>query len=640
MKNNPRSIRPEYILSVGVIFILLAILIGVFAWGAILFLQDQDALITKPQNTETQPAMLLPTITNSPQTLVVESTVGNASPLPTPAILDTPTFAPLHTATQTPQIAVIPSQVNVDDLLAKMSLEQKIGQMIMTGVSGQAMSPETSALIRDYRLGAVVFFRENVRDPEQTLRFTQALQQAAITSNSGIPLLIAIDHEGGDIFRFQQGLTHFPNPMALGATHSPELSRSVAAASAQELKAVGVNVSLAPVLDVNDQPLNPVIGLRAFAGYPDLAAEIGAAYIQGLQSNGVIAAAKHFPGHGSTTVDSHVALPFVDKSEAELDQNELVPFRAAVESDVAIMMVGHIALPQVDPSRAPASLSPAILQGLLRQKLGYQGVAMTDSMSMGAVAGDYTISQAAVLAVQAGCDLLAYTSPEAAITARNILLSAARNGSIPLQRIDEAVRRVLLLKQRFGLFSGPPPGGAIDREAHQALAVSVAQQAITTIGAAEYPLISTDRVVLVTPDTLPVGSVSGDGFSLLGELLRQRGVQVDEFIYSVRDAGQIQTMQTQARAALANYPLGIVVTWDARIYQGQWGNPAQVNLVDALTNSGSPVILVAGNSPYDLTLARGVGVAMYGGLSYQVEALVNALLSDTSPAGSLPVLMR
>ncbi len=636
---NPRPVRPEYILIMGIIFILLAVLVGVTAWGAILLLQNQAPEITRLENTEVYSTPIFSTMTVAPPTSVVEVPVENTPQLPTPTMIETPTF-PALTATQAAQTMVLPSQVDVESLLAEMSLEQKIGQMIMTGVPGQTMTGEIATLIRDYQFGAVVFFGENTRDAEQTLRFTQALQQTAITSNSGIPLLIAVDHEGGEIFRFQQGLTHFPNPMALGAAHSLELTRNVAAANALELKAVGVNVSLAPVLDVNDQPLNPVIGLRAFAGYPDLAAETGAAYIQGLQSNGVIATAKHFPGHGSTTVDSHVALPFVDKTEAELEKNELVPFRAAVNTDVAIIMVGHIALPRIDPSRTPASLSPTIIQGLLRQKLGFQGVAMTDSMSMGAVAGDYTVSQAAVLAVQAGCDLLAYTSPEAAITARNILLVAARNGSISLQRVDEAARRVLLLKKRFGLFSNSPQGGVIDREAHQILAVSVAQQAITAVGASQYPLLSTDRVVLVTPDTLPVGSVTGDGLSLLGELLSQRGVQVDEFIYSVRDAGQIQTMQSQARTALANYPLGIVVTWDARIYQGLWGNPAQVNLVNALSTAGVPLILVAGNSPYDLTLARGAGLAIYGGLNYQVEALVNALLTDTAPSGSLPVPLR
>jgi beta-N-acetylhexosaminidase len=636
---NPRSVRPEYILIMGIIFILLAVLVGVTAWGAILLLQNQAPEITRLENTEDYSTPIFSTMTVAPPTSVVEVPVENTPQLPTPTMIETPTF-PALTATQAVQTMVLPSQVDVESLLTGMSLEQKIGQMIMTGVPGQTMTGEIAALIRDYQIGAVVFFGENTHDAEQTLRFTQALQQTAITSNSGVPLLIAVDHEGGEIFRFQQGLTHFPNPMALGAAHSLELTRNVAAANALELKAVGVNVSLAPVLDVNDQPLNPVIGLRAFAGYPDLAAETGAAYIQGLQSNGVIAAAKHFPGHGSTTVDSHVALPFVDKTEAELEKNELVPFRAAVNTDVAIIMVGHIALPRIDPARTPASLSPTIIQGLLRQKLGFQGVAMTDSMSMGAVAGDYTVSQAAVLAVQAGCDLLAYTSPEAAITARNILLAAVRNGSISLQRVDEAARRVLLLKKRFGLFSNSPQGEAIDREAHQILAVSVAQQAITAVGASQYPLLSTDRVVLVTPDTLPVGSVTGDGLSLLGELLSQRGVQVDEFIYSVRDAGQIQTMQSQARTALANYPLGIVVTWDARIYQGLWGNPAQVNLVNALSTAGAPLILVAGNSPYDLTLARGAGLAIYGGLNYQVEALVNALLSDTAPSGSLPVPLR
>jgi beta-N-acetylhexosaminidase len=241
--------------------------------------------------------------------------------------------------------------------------------------------------------------------------------------------------------------------------------------------------------------------------------------------------------------------------------------------------------------------------------------------------------------VNAGCDLVAYTDAGAAVTARNVLLQAVKSGQIPQARVDEAARRVLALKAQAGLFSPSASEPVFDPAAHAQLVRELASQAVSMVGAANLPLVSADRVVLITPDTLPVGSQEGDGLSLLGELLTNKGIQVDEWVYPVDDAAGISAIQSQALAAAQRYPQTLIVASDALLNQAQDGNSAQVNLINALQSSGRPVLVIAIGSPFDLALvpASGVGVAIYGSLPPQIEALAEALLSPAAPAGTLPV---
>lgn len=629
-----RTTRPETFLIPGVILILSALFLGVLCWGMALFLKMSSSSQPVPSLVSPTGFSINPTLgfTQGPVSSPTqpERTLAPGAPL---IGVETPSYA-----LETPGISPT-SSVDLEQLVAKMSLEEKVGQMIMTGLEGQTLSAEAKSLIRDYHIGGVVYFGHNIQNAQQTLRLSQDLQREAAAAGLGIPLLIAVDHEGGSVFRFKDSLTHFPNAMTLGAARMPELARQVGIAQARELRSVGVNLNLAPVMDVNDEPLNPVIGVRALAGIPDLAAQVGVAYLQGLQTAGVAATAKHFPGHGSTRIDSHLALAVVNKSADELQRTDLVPFRAAVEAGVEVVMVGHIAVPAVDASRAPASLSGPILEGLLRQQLSYRGVVMSDAMGMGAVTGNYSLEEAAVRAVNAGCDILAYTSSEAALAGHKAVLAAVRNGSIPLEKVDASVRRILALKQRLGLFGSLPNTQEVDFAADQALAKFLAHQAIAASGPLSFPLVNVNRLVLVTPDNLPVGNVRGDGLSLLGELLTRQGLEVDEYIYSLEDPAQTAQMQGLTMVALRNYPLAVMVTWDARLKQ-EGGNSSQVEFVQALSRSGKPFILVAGNSPYDLTLTNGKGLALFGGLSYQIEALAEAFLAPTAPPGILPVILR
>jgi beta-N-acetylhexosaminidase len=265
---------------------------------------------------------------------------------------------------------------------------------------------------------------------------------------------------------------------------------------------------------------------------------------------------------------------------------------------------------------------------------------MTDAMSMGAIAGTNSTGEAAVRAVQAGNDILAYTSPEMTIEAYQAILSAVRSGAIPQSRIEEAARRIVELKARAGLFDARLPDQAdIAEVAHRDLARQISQQAITLVGSAQPPLLKEKRVLLVSPDALPSGSVPGDNYTLLGELLRNRGVEVDEWIYSVEDAGQSAVIQSQLQRAMPGYPHIVLVTYDAWLRQQTMGDRSQVNLLNSLISSNVPLTLVAIASPYDLKLVSATqpALATYGSLDVQVEALVDALLADSLPSGKLPV---
>jgi beta-N-acetylhexosaminidase len=601
----------------GVILILTAVLLGLISFLAIRTLRK----------TAHNGQLIAPTV----QTVGLPPAIENAGVTPPASIRPSQTAA----VRATPQVD---SGVDIDRLLNNMSLEEKFGQMIMTGFLGRNFDAGIASLIETYHFGSVVYFAENTHHPAQILKLSQDLQRSAASSGHGVPLLIAVDHEGGAVFRFAKGLTHFANPMTLGAAASPELAYQVAAASAQELQAVGINTSLGPVLDVNDEPLNPVIGVRAFGGYPDLVNQIGEAYLHGLQDNGVIAAAKHFPGHGSTIEDSHIVLPIVNKTEQQLDANELVPFRSVIPANPGIIMVGHVSFPQVDPSGAPATLSPVWIEQKLRSEFGFSGVVMTDAMTMGAITNRYSPAQAAVLAVKAGNDLLSYPQAEAAIAAYQAILAGVQDGSIPRARVEASARRVLELKAKYHIFDSPPTPVL---EEHDILARQAARVAVVFSGKRSAPLISSGKLLLVTPSELPPGNVPGDNLSLLGELLQMQGLVVDEWVYTVQDPQQSAAIQAQIQQALPENSQTVIVLWDARLQQAETGNFSQRNLVQAVLEGGLPAVFVAANSPYDLSMlpADQPALATFGGLNYQVEILAQTLLSGVLPAGKLPILV-
>jgi beta-N-acetylhexosaminidase len=369
-----------------------------------------------------------------------------------------------------------------DDLLASltasMTLEQKVAQMFMVTLHGSVMTEVGAAFLERWQPGAVALFGENITTPEGTTALTNDFQQTMLDAG-GVPLLIAIDQEGGVVARLTEasGFTVMPAPVLLAAA-GPAMAQQAGIAVGQELRAVGINMNLAPVADLETNPDNPIIFRRSFGSEPVVAGAGVTAFAQGLQLMNVLATAKHFPGHGETREDSHGTLPRLDLTRERLDAVELEPFRQAIEGGVAAIMVGHLWLPALDPTpNMPASLSYAVITDLLRGELGFEGLVVTDALDMNAVDMTYNFYDAVVMAVQAGNDLLALGPSiglPVAEAAMQRVIDEVRAGTISEARIDESVRRILEAKARFGVLDWTrlEPESAPERVnagAHQAL---------------------------------------------------------------------------------------------------------------------------------------------------------------------------
>ena len=326
-----------------------------------------------------------------------------------------------------------------------MTTRDKIGQLFMVGFLGTSVTRDLASFIKAYRPGGVILFSRNLESVEQMVDLTNDLQACSPHS----PLLISIDQEGGRVSRLPKGFTIFPPCELLGRANSTELAYAAAATIAKELRAVGVNMNMAPVLDVNSNPDNPVIGDRAFGTTPGVVCELGLATAAGLQDNNVVACGKHFPGHGDTNVDSHKELPVVAASRERLESIEFPPFRRAVTQSIASMMTAHVLYRTLDPE-LPATLSPTIINGLLRQELRYDGVVLTDDLEMHAIIDHYGMEDAAVRALLAGCDvLLICKDRDREIAAFEAVEQAVASGTISMERLSLSASRIARLKGRY-----------------------------------------------------------------------------------------------------------------------------------------------------------------------------------------------
>jgi beta-N-acetylhexosaminidase len=348
----------------------------------------------------------------------------------------------------------------------------------MVGFEGLTASADVKALIREFGVGHIVLFARNVAGPEQVADLVCELQSAARDGGQDQPLLVAVDQEGGRVARLRDPWTIWPSARAVGQLGSGETARRMAEALAAELKACGIRCDFAPCVDVDTNPRNPVIGDRSFGEDPDLVGRLGAAMIRGFQDSGVVACAKHFPGHGDTDVDSHLDLPSVEHSRSRLDEVELRPFRVAIEAGVASVMASHLLVREIDDA-LPATLSRKVVTGLLREELGYQGVVVTDALEMKALAKHWTPAQIGVLAPSAGCDLMAMCSGhDAQVEAMESLIRALEAGEIPFKEAEASEARVRALKERFlAGYRDPDPKEArrvAGKGEHRALAEAIA----------------------------------------------------------------------------------------------------------------------------------------------------------------------
>jgi len=363
--------------------------------------------------------------------------------------------------------------------MSPSAIRRQIGQLLIAGFNGHEIPAELRALAREFSLGGTVLFARNIAEPEQVAEV--AWEASRLVPE--LPLWVSVDQEGGRVARLKSPFTEWPPMATLGRSGSVALATRFARALASELKAVGITLDYAPVLDIHTNPKNPVIGDRALAESADEVARLGAAIVRTLQDEGIAACGKHFPGHGDTSTDSHLELPLVEHPPDRLRRVEFTPFKAAIEAGVATIMTAHVLVPSLDEQR-PSTLSRRIVQEILRDELHYDGVILSDDLEMKAVAAEYSVPSAAVLAVQAGCDgiLICSGNHDVQAAALEALVHAVEDERLPISRIDDALARQRKAKERFlaaPVAARPQTGralrAAIGRDEHRAIADEMAR---------------------------------------------------------------------------------------------------------------------------------------------------------------------
>ncbi len=480
------------------------------------------------------------------------------------------------------------------------TLRYKVGQLFMVGFNAAEVNEPITRLIQQQNIGGIILFRRNVQTPEQVAELCRDLQEIN-AQVSDLPLLIALDQEGGMVMRIEQGVTPIPSAMAFQAAGSVDDCEQLNRISGEEMRQLGINMMLAPVLDVNNNRQNPVIGVRAYGDNTDTVIKYGMAALRGLQSAGVITTAKHFPGHGDTSSDSHFTMPVVTHDRARLNRVELPPFRAAILQGVHAIMTSHVAFPAIEKELGvPATLSRAVLTDLLRAELGFNGVIISDCLEMAAIADGVGVSQGAIATLKAGADIVLISHHE---TRQQEAINAVVNAvgsSLPIDYIDASFQRIQQLKQMKTVTQwrslARSPASLMQPES-LALAKKVHKAALRVEGnfrplnlKLPVRLITVEMIVRTEVDESV--TVNSDRRGSMLPSLQKAGCNVTEFVLFTN----AKPVDIAAAIAFASEAQQIVVqTYNAILEK------SQQTLLAALPPD--KLWLVAGRLPYDLDLA-------------------------------------
>lgn len=577
---------------------------------------------------------------------------------------------------------------NIKQMVSSMSLEEKIGQMLMPDFrnwkkKGESsakglteMNDEVAGIIQKYRLGGVILFAENVTGTEQTVRLTDGLQKAS----PDIPLFITIDQEGGIVTRLESG-TNLPGNMAVGASSSSKNAFRSGKIIGKELVSLGINVNFSPVLDVNNNPDNPVIGVRSFSSKPELTSKLGIQMMKGLQDEQMIATAKHFPGHGDTAVDSHYGLPLVPHNEKRLRSVELAPFQKAIDAGIDMIMTAHVQFPAFDDTTykskkdgedimVPATLSKKVMTDLLRKDLGFKGVVVTDALNMKAVSDNFGQEEAVVMAVKAGVDIALMPAQVTSLeTEKNLarvfeaLLTAVKKGEIPIEQIDQSVERILRLKINRGI---------IDHTGSEPLQKKI-KYALKTVGSNKHVKserkMARESVTILKNDksTLPFKPKKGDTVLILAPYEEQTAaiaktiskIKKNIKVVESRFAEKSFDEEIQKKIDEADYVItgSYVVKNDPVVNDGviddsiqdssKWATAFPRAAMKYAQANGKKFVLMSLRNPYDTANfeeAKAV-IAVYGFKGYangrfrqpNIPAGVEVIFGKAKPKGTLPV---
>ncbi len=577
----------------------------------------------------------------------------------------------------------------VDSLLSNMSLRQKITQMMMVDFRQwktadeeaksdfTKMNSEVQKIVEDYDFGSVIFFANNIKETEQSFDLTMDLQKAA-TKDNGIPLLITTDQEGGIVYRLGSG-TALPGNMALGATGDVNNAKIAGEIIGSELSSLGINTTLAPVVDVNNNANNPVIGLRSYGEDAEMVGKMASAEIEGLAEYNVIGCAKHFPGHGDTATDSHYGLPMVNKSKEELLNNELKPYQVAINQGIEMIMSAHILYPQLDNTtvysektkqqeKLPSTLSHKILTNLLKEEMGFKGVVVTDAMNMAGIAATYDEVQAVKLAINAGVDLICMPTNITCLEDMSKLDAiidgvekAVNDGEIQESRLDDAVTRILTLKENKGILDWKESNYSLEKalatvgsDENRAKEREIAAKAVTVVKNENntLPLNVTkkSKVLLVAAENnqrslMKYGAERAKNAGLIPD-----GAEVKVTRYMDRTLASDATVinadgstYTSAMTDLLDWCDTLVVVSDnsglnvakAHYNNNYTGTP--YNLVDYVekADASKTTVVISANKPYDVQMYPNADaiMAVYGSKGDPTEQLIGGATGSTSASG-------
>lgn len=508
-----------------------------------------------------------------------------------------------------------------------MDIREMIGQRLVFGFPGTTIPEDFAALVREYKIGNVILFRYNIESLPQLTRLCADIQ-SLIRGATGHDAFITIDQEGGMVTRLPWDAVNVPGSMALAATGKPENAALAAEITARQLRGAGVNFNLAPDLDVNSTPMNPVIGVRSFGDDPGRAALFGAKAVEGYRNGGILCCGKHFPGHGDTAVDSHIGLPCIGKTLSELEGCELIPFRAAIEAGIPAIMSSHILFPNIEPDGVPATMSRTIMHGLLREALGFDGLILSDCMVMDAIRQHFGTARGVVAAMRAGVDMV-FVSSNASLQRESAAaaLAAAESGAIDAQELDASVQRILRAKTQ-GIHAAEP--SLAGRETDFRAAARMAREAIVAVrgkacrasektffcGCADYRMTQASNA---DPEAKAFPAYMGARFGAKYAVCSKDP-----------DAAEIAAITAAADGA-ENI---VFSSCNAHLFRGQ------LALAAALDAKGVPMTVAALRNPYDLPLMP-ASAALLAAFDYSRDSL--AALADVFSGGDcrgvMPVVL-
>lgn len=514
----------------------------------------------------------------------------------------------------------------------KLTTEEKIGQLLMYGINGVKITDHAIELIKKYKVGNIILFARNCQSPKQLYELNQSLQKVAM-AELGIPMFISIDQEGGMVTRIFHGATFFPGAMTLSAANSLENTYKMGELMGRELISLGVNMNLAPVLDVNNNPKNPVIGVRSYSDDPNRVAEYGIAFMKGLQKH-VSATGKHFPGHGDTYLDSHLALPKVDYPVERLETVELIPFKRAIKEGIHALMSSHIDFPAFTEDGRPTTLSKKCLTDFLREQLGFEGLIVTDGMEMKAVQDHYGTVEASLMAIQAGANLVCICHSEPfQIEAVGRIKQALETNELSMDTLNERVNRVLKYKENLKPMSLEQPYEAVkhivQNDETKAFSYQTVRKAATLVKGKK--LILKDHPLFI--GVLPKATTQADDTDGLYDIISHIKKELPHVKTHAMPINPTDEDIEKAVIEASHADQVLMTSYNANVYT------SQIKLINRLHEIGIEVHVIAMRNPYDLFYTDKIEnfVCLYEYTPNSISVLMSYLKGELQFEGRIPV---